>query len=198
MSTHIRDRIESTFAPLVGLPLWDHHRVLDLQVFHLGAKRIAVAQFGPRKGQTSIVGEYALHVQCAWRIIEANEIVVGSRDLYSKSSIAAIVSGDDWTWQRDNLRDERITAWFGKRERIIESIRADAIGGFAMTLRGGAVLEVFPDSSANVESWRLLPPNDEAPHFVVVGCQLPASRGHRRASRCSRVSYDERCRGHAS
>lgn len=172
MSTHVRDRIESALAPLVGLPLWDHHRVLDLQVFHLGDKRISVAQFGRHKGKTSIVGEYALHVQCAWRIVDASKIVVGSRDLFSKSSVAAIVAGDDWNWQRDNLRDERIAAWSGKREHIIESICADANGGFAMTLRGGAVLEVFPDSSADVESWRFLPPNDDAPHFVVVGCQI--------------------------
>lgn len=60
--------IEAALAPLVGLPLWASGRAGDLQWFQFGAKHAVVAQSGSAKGTERTVGDYALHVQCAWRI----------------------------------------------------------------------------------------------------------------------------------
>ncbi len=48
-----------------------------MQWFAFGDQREVIT----RSGETKVVGEYALHVQCPWRIVRGDEIVVGSRDL---------------------------------------------------------------------------------------------------------------------
>lgn len=172
--TDVRTRVEAALAPLVGLPLWDHHRVLDVQILHLGGKRTETARFGPRKGQTSIVGEYTLHLSCAWRIVDARGLVVGSADRLEKSEAAASIPDEEWDWNKRgaNRRDECMVRWFGDNIFIVESIRVDPVGGFAMSFSGGALLEVFPDATLDTEAWRLLGAREDERHFVVRGAGI--------------------------
>ena len=93
---HDPSRLEGALAPLVGLPLWTSHRAADLQVFQFGDKRTVTSNFGPRKGQELAVGEYGLHIQCAWRIRGPSGIVVASRDRFYKAGPEPFPE-DDWT-----------------------------------------------------------------------------------------------------
>src|SRR5215813_2282460 len=76
--TSIKNEIELAVAPLKGVPLWDSGRAADLEWFVFGERRtVKDSHDNPKE-----VGEYSLHVQCAWRITQADRGLVGSRDLY--------------------------------------------------------------------------------------------------------------------
>ncbi|MCM3728808.1 hypothetical protein M3226_24505 [Neobacillus cucumis] len=65
----------------MGLKLRNAGRASSL--FWLGfGEMISVS----RKGETEETAEYALHIQCSWRIIKENKILVASRDFYSPRS----------------------------------------------------------------------------------------------------------------
>lgn len=71
----------SEIGKLVGLKLRNAGRASSL--FWLGfGEMISVS----RKGETEETAEYALHIQCSWRIIKENKILVASRDFYSPRS----------------------------------------------------------------------------------------------------------------
>ncbi len=71
-------QVERALASLVGLPLRERARAADMEMFSFGDTHLRVAQFGPRKGQTVEVTDFALHIQCAWRIRGPSGIVVAS------------------------------------------------------------------------------------------------------------------------
>lgn len=72
----MRDQMIRALSQLIGLPLWDATRTLNMGMFQLGAYRTRINL----KGEQDTVGEYALHIQCPWRVIGPGGIVVGSED----------------------------------------------------------------------------------------------------------------------
>ena len=170
MTRHDRKTIEIALAPLVGLPLWSAGRAADLEWFQFGAQHVVVVGAGKAKGMEKTVGDFALHVQCAWRIAGPNGIVVGSRDRYVPAGDSDGASGD-WDWDRPgaNRCDERIDAWFHGSAYVVRSVAADTLGGLSLGLPDGFTLDVFPDDSHIGEHWRLLQPGRATPHFVIRG-----------------------------
>lgn len=163
--------LEAALLPLLRLTLWKSHRAADLQGFHFGEKRVLVSQVGPRRGQVREVGDYALHVQCAWRIRGPNGIVVASRDRYYRAGPDPVPAEDDWDWSKPgaNRCDVRIQDWLATRAYTVERIGADTMGGFVLSLADNFALDVFPDDSLGSEHWRLLRPGDASAHVVVTG-----------------------------
>jgi hypothetical protein len=74
----MENKVEEALGVLVGLPLWALGRSVDLAWFEFGSKRIAKGW----KGLEKEVGDYALHVQCAWRITLQEKIVIGHGDIF--------------------------------------------------------------------------------------------------------------------
>ena len=72
----MKDQIKQALRVLVGLPLWDAGRTADLLWFQFGPSHTVI----DRRGRTKLVGAYAVHVQCAWRLIGPTQIVVACRD----------------------------------------------------------------------------------------------------------------------
>jgi hypothetical protein len=69
----MRDEIENELSVLVGLPLMDAGRAADLEWFHFGQPHTIV----DRKGKPKEVGDYALHIQCGWRIVKDDRVIEG-------------------------------------------------------------------------------------------------------------------------
>ena len=173
-------RIERELAVLVGLPLWGAARAADLLTLAFGAERHGVSKFGRRKGEPRTYGEYALHVQCTWRIAGPDGIVTGRPDrFYPHSDL--LREREDWKWWDDpdwdslqlnaNRWDERIEPWLAAGPYVVERVAADPLGGLSVALAGGFALDVFPDSSDDTEYseyWRFFKPDDPRPHFVVL------------------------------
>ena len=70
--------MDQALEVLVGLPLRSMGRAADLEWFGFGHPR----EVPKRNGGTKIVEDWALHVQCAWRLTDPQGIVTGLRDLY--------------------------------------------------------------------------------------------------------------------
>lgn len=156
-------------APLVGLPLVDSTRAADLQGFHFGACRPTV---DPR-GRPRTSADYALHVQCAWRIIQAGAIAVASRDRYVPAGDPEDdPPGFEWDRAGANLCDERIATL---RSRIaadpptVRRIESLGAGAFRIVLERDLAIEVIPDRSGQVEHWRLFRPGRDDAHVTCVG-----------------------------
>jgi hypothetical protein len=104
----MREQIQKVLSPLVGMPLWSSGRAADLEWFHFGQRRTVTA-----RGRAKEVGEYALHVQCGWRIRHGDQVVVGGRDLYYPAEDSRVPVEDfDWDVKGANRRDKRIAELF--------------------------------------------------------------------------------------
>jgi hypothetical protein len=98
----VKERVEEALTPLIGMPLWGAHRAADLQVLKFGKRHLV-----PQRDKMVEVGEYALHLQCAWRIAGRDRIVVGSRDVYIPPGNPEDVPSD-FDWEKANLRDDQL------------------------------------------------------------------------------------------
>jgi hypothetical protein len=165
----LSQKIEDTLSALIGLPIWNAGRALNLVMFDVGDS-IAVQD---RQNETVQVGTYQLHIQAPWRIVGSKGIVVGSDDMYQPSSDCS--AGRDFDSNKHpSLYGERMGAWLDKHRRRpcrIKSVEADEIGGVCLRMSAGYRLDVVPvRSDRKSEHWRLMGPGaDSPPHFVVEG-----------------------------
>lgn len=150
---------------LKGLPLSESYRAADMRMFHFGTMR-------PVK--RGAVGEYALHVQCPWRIETADGILTGRHDLFSPAEETEDFDWESWDWDgNETLQDRLIGAFIREGIRKVEDVSADAYGGARIGLSGGYVLVLFPADSQG-EDWRLFRPQEGGAHFVVSGGRVEA------------------------
>lgn len=160
---------ERILQELIGMEMWTCRRAADMAMFHFG-RRIQTVTF---KGRPSEVGEYALHIQCAWRIVNRDDIAVASRDLYSPADSAERT--EDFDWGREpNRRDELLRSLFAGGALIVRRVDIAIAGACRIEFDSGAILEIFPDDSLPNEHWRLFSAEYPDRQLVVSGGQLHA------------------------
>jgi len=167
----MREQVQKALDILIGKPLWSSGRAADLEWFAFGERR-TVKGF---RGVVKEVGEYALHVQCAWRIRHGDQMVVGSRDLYVPAEESEDEPEDfNWDAQGANRRDKRIAELFQNETRqfLVKQVQVGEAGSFTISFDGEYALDVFPDDSLRDEHWRIFQPSSDVPHFVVSGSGL--------------------------
>jgi len=161
-----QEEIAHALSALMNLPLWAANRAADMEMFQFGERRV----WKDTKAIDREVGEYALHIQCPWRIVNSHGIVVGSQDIHYPLDESA-----DWDQADGTRRDRRIAAWLGEHSSAqprVERIETDSVGGFKLFMEHNVVLEVFPAHSLRgeySEHWRLFRPSEEGRHFAVTG-----------------------------
>lgn len=165
-----RARIESATAVLAGRKLWKCTRAADMACFDFGECR----SVPDHRGGMREVGEYALHVQCAWRITRIDETVVGNQDVYYPAHYddAHEDVPPEFDWDRDaNRRDKLLGTLFGDstQKLVVQDVEVGATGSLRIVLTDGYFLEVFPNDSLNHEHWRLFRPGVDEPHFIITG-----------------------------
>jgi hypothetical protein len=168
--------MENPTSVLIGKPLWRCTRAADMVCFQFGTRH-------PRRdffGRDCEVGDYALHVQCSWRIIRSEEILVGKEDLYQPQESTSDTFFD---WKRSNLQDAKIKKLFAddQRQFTVIGTALRAAGELDILFDDELRLEVFPNSSLQsreMEHWRLFAPSvdpelrGKAPYFVFSGAGL--------------------------
>jgi len=134
--------------------------------------------FGNRKRTARrLVGEYAIHIQCPWRMQYDGRIITGSADYYTRAD-----DNDDPDWEPGTISGHlqnqilgRILQGFDAETRshineteylFVTAVDADTFGGAEIHMTGGYDLVLFPCASRG-EEWRLIQPGSDAPHFVV-------------------------------
>ena len=146
-------RVSERLQCILGQPLWDCGRVADLLWLHFGNRHVSTM----RSGATREVGDYALHVQCAWRIVCRRRIVAASdREPFER------IDTDLSAFVREHC------------PALVERVVADDDGGLSISLAGGCLVEVSPYDDSD-EQWRLLQPGHSAPHLVLFGTELRES-----------------------
>ena len=146
-------------------------RAADLIWFALGPRK-TIRDF---QGEPREVGEYALHVQCAWRIVKGEKVVVGSRDLYYPAGYQdqreEIPKGFNWDVQGANRCDELLGTLFegATKPLVVQGIEVGQAGALSLLLEGSLTLQIFPHDSLAGEHWRLFKPGSTEPHWVLTG-----------------------------
>jgi hypothetical protein len=154
---------------LVGKTMWTSRRAADMATFQFG-RRIQVKDY---YGRPSEIGEYAMHVQCAWRIVRDDNVIVGSRDLYYPAGDTQNDSiPESFDWDRDqNRRDNLLESLFSGRGFTVRSVHLAAAGMCRIEFDEDASLEIFPDDSLTHEHWRLFATQDADTQLVMTGTQ---------------------------
>lgn len=171
----ISDEIIAQLRPLVGLKLSIARRAADMRIFHFGPIQAA---------ENGTVGEYALHIQCPWRIEGPQGIVTGSCDLCEPGEINGDIDWDTWDYEKnENLQDRLIgnllsnydpqtRSFINENDKlVVEAVSADIYGGAAIMLSGGYRLVLFTAGTRG-EDWRIFSPKTSEPHFVIVGGRI--------------------------
>lgn len=130
------EQVRLQLQALLGLDLWGIGQSADLTWFEFGNKRTVI----DRRGNSKEVGEYAIHVQCPWRMSDGKSILHGSGD--------------------DNITDLNVSF-------VVESVDINNLGGFTILLQSATTLTVFPDFQEDGEYWRIFQPYTQHEHFVV-------------------------------
>lgn len=168
-----KDIIERHLRNLIGLRLALTRNIVAAKNFQFGSIRAV---------KNGTVGEYALHIACSWRFVNAaGEIVTGAGDRYRPPSSCDEVEEENW--RTGDLQAERLLNLLGgadeatrahvnvTQEFVVQDVSADALGGFEIKFSGGLTLQVFPDSSGD-ESWRFFQPGSKKEHLVVGAAAL--------------------------
>jgi hypothetical protein len=161
----MKAEIERAASALSGKTLWRCLRAADMATFAFGERRKSVTgRGGPRE-----IGEWALHVQCAWRILQGDRIIVGDRDLaYPENYQQEDPIPDEFDWDvSPNRRDQLLASLFMGHAFVVRSIEVGAIGSLSIRLTEGLSLDIFPNDSVSKEYWRLFEPDKGGLHFVV-------------------------------
>lgn len=115
------------------------------------------------------VGDFALHIQCPWRIENNTGIITGRADLWEPLERSPEFSYDDWDYEDGNIQDQRIDQFLSANtELFVESLSIESHGSFTLALSGGYKLMVFPSGSTG-EDWRFFRPGSGESHLVVSG-----------------------------
>lgn len=138
-------KIEAAFQRLVGLPLFEMNNAAGMQSFQFGMSRTVPSALKGRSPR--VVGDFALHVQCPWRMVDKKHVVITSSEQPNDTEM-----------------------WL-QRMRTITTVRSEERGGLTINLSDGSVLTISPDDQPG-EHWRLLQPGLDVPHLVLTSAGL--------------------------
>lgn len=143
--------IERALKALIDLHLFKSWNILATRIFYF-----AVPGQDPTED-----GQYRLTLECPWRIERENSILVGAEDYWLKAEGNSDPHWSPTEMQWGHLDDQKLKKIMGQERNgslfnpqadlIVESVRADDLGGFQLSFSGGYILSVFPASDAELE-----------------------------------------------
>lgn len=164
----LAERINTELGALLGQQFIECSRAANMQMFGFGPRHPKVN----RRGEAIEVCQFALHIQCRWRLVDAAKIVFGSDDLHYPADDA--IPWDEFDWDKNpSVLDVVQREWFAQRMLVplkVVNVCGDKYGGFRVQLDGDFALEAFPCYSRrgeNSEHWRLFGHRDDGSHFVI-------------------------------
>jgi hypothetical protein len=168
----MRQELIAALSQIIGLPLTAARRAADMRTFQFGVLRTV---------DGGSVGDFALHVQCPWRIEGPDGLVTGRLDLWEPVENNAPFD-ENWGYEKSpNLQDARLEWWLAENDGflVVRGVDADEFAGAAIRFDRGFVLRMFPAGTRG-EDWRLFRPKTGAPHLVISGGRVePEGRGKR-------------------
>ncbi len=123
------------------------------------------------RGQKRILGKYALHLDCPWRIKNSSgTIELGSADIFAPSSGRDAGEAFNWDIQGNNLFDEKAKRLFSKDvQMFVDSVDLSENNDLTVIFSNGFILECFVNASSCEECWRLFKSDSRDGDFIVTG-----------------------------
>jgi len=150
---------ENTIQELIGFELTQTSRSSDMECLKFGFKA---------NDKNQNIGEFGLHIQADWRIINEKNILVGSNDLYEPNSENQLEL--DFDYEDGNLRDEKLKKIISTENLIVSKVLTDKVGGLNIRFNNKVELQIIPNSSSESEYnefWRLIDNRkSESKHIV--------------------------------
>ena len=142
------DKTKNKIQELIGLNLTQTNRSSNMECLKFGFK------INDKKQN---IGEFGLHIQTDWRIINEENILVGSNDLFEANSENQ--SESEFDYETGNLRDEKLRKIINSDNLIVSKIETDKIGGLNILFKNQIELQIIPTNSSESEYnefWRLI------------------------------------------
>lgn len=131
--------------------------------------------FGPSRtvidsrGEAREISEYALHVQCPFRVLDGDQLVTGSSDIYEPGPGWDGDGEFDWDVQGANwfdVRARKLDAYLAEDLVVVTSVDVTAWGDLTISLSDDFRIEVRRAGSAHREHWRFFQPYRDVDHVV--------------------------------
>ncbi|MEW9078550.1 hypothetical protein [Terrisporobacter glycolicus] len=107
--------------------------------------------------------EYALHIQCPFRISKNNKILLSNYDIYT--SIEGSIK-DDWDVIGNNRYDKIVEDLLIPMLPLkVNKVNFSKIGDIEILLKDNIVINIFVNSSEIAEEWRFIN-NNTGEHYV--------------------------------
>ena len=106
------------------------------------------------RGNSVAKSKIYVHIQCPWRLLHQDKILVGSDDFY----IPATGMDELEDFIGATRFDEKRNKFFSVIEStalVVLKVVVDRLGGLTLKFGNDYVLEAFPCDSNNEEAWRL-------------------------------------------
>ena len=152
-----RNKITVNLNRIVNKKLSYFRRSLDLVCIGFGDLTLEY----DRHNNKCFVGEYALHIQCPFRVIKNDEIVLNSNDIYLSPEQDGIANLDD---QNSCLFDFNAKALELDNEVVTGVCLNDNNDLFVFTQN--YLIQVFVISN-ECEAWRFFEIKSDEPHIIV-------------------------------
>ncbi|MGF6259387.1 hypothetical protein OKW49_000288 [Paraburkholderia youngii] len=154
-----KEQVARHLSILIGLDVSGVAHATDMLTLQFGPLR----EVRTSRGSIKRLGDWALHIQCDWRIEQGSAIVA------SYSDFAAAEESTRRTTQR--IRDLLVT----QGPIAVLDIEAGEDGDAVILLTRGMCLVILADAIPDDEDWRLFPSNPDAKHFVIEGGKVDPS-----------------------
>ncbi len=166
--TELENEISRALRPLIGLKLSVARNAGNMKVLHFGDLR---------RTDRGLLGKYALHINCPWRMEHDGRIVTGSADFYIRAD-----DNEDEEWEPGTVTghlqnqilaelfqgyDAETRSYTNQTDHFwVTDVSSDRVGGVQIRFTGNYQIMLFPCASRG-EEWRLLEPGSEKAHFVI-------------------------------
>ncbi|GKI16233.1 hypothetical protein CE91St44_27180 [Oscillospiraceae bacterium] len=127
-----------------------------------------------QENKTTEKFEYALHLQCPWRIRSKgdSQIQLASDDIYQPTSLIKWSPEFDWDVQGNNLFDEKAQKLFSDNNLVfVKRVSISKNNDLQLEFSNHLILECFVNTSTFEECWRFFRQNGDR-HLVAKGSIL--------------------------
>ncbi|MCS0634085.1 hypothetical protein NX801_00080 [Streptomyces sp. LP05-1] len=97
--------------------------------------------------------EVALHIQCRFRILHKDRVIIGSQDMRYPRKGAGADAFDAFQTMYDT-NAEKLTGVLGEARPRVAGVTLGRAGALTLDCEHGFAIEVFPDCSGPFEAWR--------------------------------------------
>lgn len=116
------------------------------------------------------LAEFALHIQCSFRVCKNRKIKFTNLDMYEPSEELENYDNFNWDVPGNNLFDinaQKLTKIFEENFVTVEHVILTPQNDLTIKLSGGWEIEIFNNGCYEGEIWRFFKPGSEDAHIVV-------------------------------